>query len=130
VILVDTSAWVEFLRRTGSSVNLRVEALVADGARIAITDPVRMELLAGTRGRAEHERIRRLAGSCELQRVNTAIDFDSAAAVWRTCRSRGRPVRSLTDCLIAAVAIRADVPVLHADRDYSAIAASTSLALA
>ncbi len=118
------------MRNTGSTIDERVTTLIAGDERLAVTDPVRMELLAGTRSQAERERISRLAGTCALHRVNAALDFDSAAGIWRACRAAGRPVRSLVDCLIAAVAIRAGLPVLDADRDYDAIAASTPLTLA
>ena len=47
MILIDTSAWVEFLRDTGSAVCNRVDALLDD--EIATCHPVRMEVLAGAR---------------------------------------------------------------------------------
>ena len=47
MILVDTSAWVEFLRDTGSPVCQCVDDLLA--AEIATCDAVRMEVLAGAR---------------------------------------------------------------------------------
>ena len=37
-------------------------------------------------------------------------------------RSGGATVRTLMDCLIAAVAIREQVTVLHNDRDYEVLA--------
>ena len=45
MILVDTSAWIEFLRDTGSTVCNRVEVLIE--SEIAICDAIRMEVLAG-----------------------------------------------------------------------------------
>lgn len=47
MILIDTSAWIEFLRDTGSPVCERVDSLLAGD--IAICDPIRMEVLAGAR---------------------------------------------------------------------------------
>jgi predicted nucleic acid-binding protein len=41
-----------------------------------------------------------------------------------------RRLRKLIDCLIAAVAIRADAPVLHADTDFDVLARHTRLRLA
>jgi predicted nucleic acid-binding protein len=38
-------------------------------------------------------------------------------------------VRSTVDCLIAAVAIRTDTPVLARDRDYGALAQVSALEL-
>ncbi len=49
-------------------------------------------------------------------------DYEEAAAIYRHCRSQGATVRRLNDCLIAAVAIRAGVPLLHADQDFDQIA--------
>ena len=47
MILVDTSAWVEFLRDTGSAVCQRVDDLL-DGD-IAICHPVRMAMSPSSR---------------------------------------------------------------------------------
>ena len=47
MILVDTSAWVEYLRATGSPVHLRLRRLIADEDDLATTEVVIMELLAG-----------------------------------------------------------------------------------
>ena len=47
MILIDTSAWVEFLRDTDSPACRRVEVVLAE--EIAVCDPIRMEVLAGAR---------------------------------------------------------------------------------
>ncbi len=47
--------------------------------------------------------------------------------LYRACRQNGATVRKLIDCLIAAVAIRANVPILHADADFDTLAHHTSL---
>jgi predicted nucleic acid-binding protein len=44
--------------------------------------------------------------------------------------TRGETVRALTDCLIAAVAIRTGVSLLHSDSDFEALARQTPLQLA
>ena len=45
MIVVDTSAWIEFLRDTGSEVCLAVDRLLE--AHLATCDAVSMEVLAG-----------------------------------------------------------------------------------
>ena len=62
MILVDTSAWVEFDRATGSTVDARLSALIADDAEIAVTEPVIMEVTAGARTAAREQDLRRLLG--------------------------------------------------------------------
>ncbi len=119
MILVDTSAWVEFLRNTGSAVCTRVDDLL--GSRIATCDPVRMEVLAGARDDLHLTRLRRLLARATIVPMEVA-DYEDAAALYRACRREGSTVRALTDCLIAATAIRAGVAVLHADRDFDILA--------
>lgn len=125
MILVDTSAWIEFLRDTGSPVCNRVDALLGDGG-IAVCDPIRMEVLAGARDEQHLESLRRLLARASLLSTGPA-DYETAATLYRLCRRRGETVRRLIDCLIAAVAIREGVPILHADGDYEVLARHTSL---
>ena len=124
MILADTSAWVEFLRDTGSDVCRRVDLLLAD--EIATTDPVRMEVLSGARDEPHLHDLRGLLARATFLRTES-IDYEQAAALYRTCRRQGDTVRRLIDCLIAAVAIRHDVAVVHSDSDFEVLARHTSL---
>jgi predicted nucleic acid-binding protein len=127
VILVDTSAWVELLRATGHPAHVTLRYHLQRRSQIATTEPVIMELLAGTRGRREYSILRaRLLGLPRLT-LRGLGDFESAAALYRTCRLRGVTVRKLMDCLIAAVAIREGATVLHNDRDFDVLARQTRL---
>lgn len=127
MILVDTSAWVEFLRDTGSRVSQRVDEMLAGD--IAVCDPVRMEVLAGARDAQHLAALRGLLARAVTVPVGPA-EYEQAAALYRTCRRQGRTVRKLIDCLIAAAAIAADMPVLHADTDFDVLAAHTALRVA
>lgn len=122
MILIDTSAWVEFLRGTGSRACERVDALL--GTRIATCDPVRMEVLAGARDERHLNDLRRLLARASVLPTASG-DYENAAVLYRACRQSGATVRKLIDCLIAAVAIRADVPILHADADFDTLARHT-----
>lgn len=127
MILVDTSAWIEFLRDTGSPVCERVDGLL--GGELATCDAVRMEVLAGARSHGHHRQLLGLlARATNLPTRPT--HYDSAAELYRTCRRQGQTVRSLLDCLIAAVAIDAGVPAVHADADFEVLARHTPLRLA
>ena len=46
----------------------------------------------------------------------------SASLLYARCRWQGITIRSPNDCLIAACAIEADVPLLQADRDFLTLA--------
>lgn len=124
MILVDTSAWVEFLRDTGTPACNEVDRLLA--ADIAVTDAVVMEVLAGARDERHLHDLRALLGRADVLRCATE-DYLMAAQLYRQCRQRGQTVRRLIDCLIGAVAIRNDVPVLHNDADFEVLARHTAL---
>ena len=83
MILVDTSAWIEFLRDTGSAACERVETLL--GAEIATCDAVRMEVLAGARDERHLQSLRGLLARAILIPTSPR-DYDNAAALYRQCR--------------------------------------------
>lgn len=124
MIVVDTSAWVEFLRDTGSPTCERVDALLSE--EIAICDVVRMEVLAGARNAEHLHELRRLLARAVTLPTEPSR-YEEAAALYRQCRSEGETVRKLIDCLIAAVAIRADAPILHRDADFDVLDRHTTL---
>ncbi len=124
MIMIDTSAWIEFLRDTGSSTASAVDEALAND--VAVSDPIRMELLAGARDDIHLEQLRRLLSRCSHVSA-TSGDFENASLLYRQCRRSGATVRKLTDCLIAAIAIRAGTPLLHLDSDFDVLIKHTSL---
>ena len=124
--LVDSSAWIEFLRDTGSPACLRIGELAPGD--IAICDAVRMEILAGARNESHLSTLRNLLGEATTIPIQPS-DYDTAAALYRRCRQNGITIRSQIDCLIAAVAIRAQIPILLHDSDFTALARHTNLSI-
>jgi hypothetical protein len=128
-VIVDTSAWVEYLRGTGSPAHLRLRHAVESGAPLATPAPVLMELLAGCVTEESATAIQRLLARFELLPVEGLADFEDAALIQRLCRRGGETVRSMIDCLIAAVALREGRPLLARDRDFAVIARWVDLEL-
>ena len=124
MILVDSSAWIEFFRRTGSPTAVRVRHALADG--FATCDPVRLEVLAGARDGKHLSELRRLLSRGQDVPVGPS-QYEEAASLYRQCRRQGRTVRKMMDCLIAAAAVSVDAAVLHQDADFDALAACTVL---
>jgi predicted nucleic acid-binding protein len=130
LILVDSSAWIEVLRATESAVDRRLTAALGAGEPLATTGVVMLEVLAG----ASHERellaLRRLLARCEYLPLQELADHEVAAGLYRACRREGSTVRRGADCLIAAVAVRLGIPVLHCDADFDVLARHTALTVA
>lgn len=122
MILVDTSAWVEYDRATASPVDRRLTELITDEGRIAVTEPVIMEIVAGARNEQREADLRRLLLRFDLLRFDAAVDFDAAARIYLACRRAGTTPRGMVDCMIASVARRHGAALLALDADLTRIA--------
>ena len=122
MILADTSAWVEYDRGTGSSVDRRLAELIANEGPLAVTEPVVMEVVAGARSDDREAALRRLLGRCHLLTFEAVADFDAASRLYRRCRRAGVTPRGLVDCMIASVALRNGAALLAHDADLSRMA--------
>ena len=129
MILVDTSAWVEYDRATGSVVDRRLTDLIATDAPLAVTEPVIMEVLAGARTGARETDLRRLLLRFSLATVDSAADFEAAARIYRQCRRVGVTPRGLLDCVVAAVAWRRGASLLAHDIDLHRVAEVVGITL-
>jgi predicted nucleic acid-binding protein len=127
MIVVDSSAWIEFLRATESPADLTLTRLLEERRPLAITGIVAAEVLAGA-DQVDHHRIRRHLLGCRMLPLDGLRSFETAAKLVQECRAQGISP-SVTDCLVAAPARRAGAPVLHADKDFDAIASVTDLAI-
>jgi predicted nucleic acid-binding protein len=119
LILLDTSAWVEFFRPERP----------ADLERVGTWDqfvtclPVIQEVLQGIRDEPAFRRVSRAV--LALPRVEDPITQElvlEAIDMYRRARRAALTVRSSVDCLIAACALRHDLEIVHRDRDFPALA--------
>ena len=129
MILADTSAWVEYDRATGSAVDLRVSELILAGGRLATTEPVLMEVLAGARDNRREAQLRALLLRNALLPFDVVADFDAAARIYRRCRAAGVTPRGMIDCMIAAVAHRSGAALLASDVDLDRVAGVLGIAM-
>ena len=120
--LIDTSAWIEYLRQTGSRTNFEVRRMLNNDAQIC--DVIRMEILAGARDQQHVAQLEKLLARATTIKTEP-VDYDNAAAIYRACRKLGVTIRAQIDCLIAAIAIRTNTKIIHHDSDFDAIAQVT-----
>lgn len=128
-MVVDTSAWVEYLRATGSPADAALTDAVRASDDIGVPDVVRLELLAGAGTDVQVRDLQRLLGRFHAMPAASPADHETAAALYRAARRTGATVRSLLDCLVAAAALRTDSPLLARDRDFEVLARVSPLRL-
>lgn len=122
MIVVDTSAWIELLRATGSPVHHELRDLLLARAPLATTEVVVLELLAGVRSDRQRDATRASLLALPVLALRGVADYERGAELYRSCRRRGLTPRQLTDVLVALCALDADADVLHADRDFDHLA--------
>ncbi len=122
MILVDSSVWVDHLRGVDTRGSRRLTELATAPGQLATTEPVLMEVTAGASGAIALQRVDRLFSSIPVLSLSVRSDFKDAALLYRAAREAGLTVRALTDCLIAAVALRTGATLLHKDADFAALA--------
>ena len=126
VLVADTSAWIEYLRRTESPADLALnDAIETDG--VLLLEPVKAELLVGARSNAEVRELRRLLEGFDVELVHPRDDFEAATDLYQRCRTVGATPRGLLDCLIAAMTARSGRPLLHHDRDLTPLAVAAGI---
>ena len=128
-VLVDTSAWVEYLRGTGSPHNVWIRDAILADAQLGWTEPILYELTAGVRSSRRVEELRALLLRGPMVAIQGLQDWEDAAHLYRAAASKGLTVRSSIDCLIAAVALRTGSSVLALDRDFETLAQVSDLVL-
>lgn len=125
-LLVDSSVWITLFRGGAPQVRERLASAAGEGHPLATSEPVALELLAGAT-EFSLPRLARLIDGLVVLDVDPHVDFRTAAALFRASRTKGRTVRSLMDCLIAAIAIRHEAVLVHRDRDFDALAGVSDL---
>ena len=116
--LVDTSAWVEFLRRKGDPGVKHAVARLIQAEMTAYTCPIRFELLSGVR--SEEEADLEQAFDFSLHLPFEPGDWVKAASLERQMRDKGLTIPR-NDLFVATVAIRADLPVLCRDTHFDSM---------
>ena len=129
-MLVDTSAWIEFLRATDSVADRILSGLLErDAGMVAVTGVVVQEVLQGCRDERHAAETRKLLLGCRSVEPVFPETFEHAASLYRRCRKGGNTVRGAVDCLVAAIALEHGLPVLAHDRDFEPLRQHCGLSL-
>ena len=120
-ILIDTCAWIDFLRSKKGILGDYVESAIETDQAL-LCGPVVTELLQGAKGMREKEQLELLFSGVETLDV-TKNDWVKAGLRLQTLRKNGITL-PVTDALIATIASRNSVPVLTIDKHFENLSVS------
>lgn len=124
-VMIDTSLWIEALRRCGSVSARRVVAQAVEPGMALVNGLILTELLKGARDDGEFRRLELLLEATTCLPVDRST-WDRAARLGFDLRRLGVSVPTV-DLAIAASALQAGVPLLHADTHFELIANHSEL---
>lgn len=117
--LIDTSVWVDYLRRIDSSSAHYLNKLLSQNIPFGLTSAIYQEILQGAPSKNIFDG---LADSLSTERFylpkDPVLSYQAAAQIYFACRKKGITVRSTIDCLIAQIAIENNLQLLHNDKDF------------
>jgi len=117
MIVADSSAWIEFLRGTGSTQALALRDIGADH-ELLVVDLILAEVLQGARDDGAAAEAERLMREYPVAGVMSERMPRMAAANYRHLRALGITIRGTIDLLIATFCIAHGHALLHRDRDF------------
>jgi predicted nucleic acid-binding protein len=123
-VLVDTSAWADFLNGYPSAEQTALVELLEGEDDVCTCGIVVAEVFQGLRRDKGRDEVARLFREMTFLEPSGIDLYLRAAEIYRSLRRRGTTVRSTIDCLIVALAEARDCYVLARDRDIERILAS------
>lgn len=120
--LVDTTIWIDWLRAKDTAPARALAALLDEG-EAALCPVIPQELLQGAVNPAALRTLNGHFSALPMLAPLPPIEQHALAGeLYARARWSGLTPRSPHDCLIAATAVAADVPLLHDDRDFEVLA--------
>jgi predicted nucleic acid-binding protein len=120
-VLVDTSAWVDFLNDLPSPAADALAGLLQGDDDVCTCGIIVAEVFQGLHRDRGRDSIRRSFEDMTFLEPPGIRLYLRAAGLYRALRERGTTVRSTIDCIIAAVAEDSGCDLLARDRDMDAI---------
>jgi len=117
MVLVDTTVWIDFFSANPHQHVKTLENLIIKREDICLCGIILTEVLQGIREDSEFNRTQDLLGNLVFLPMQYYV-FLRSAEIYRNLRRKGITIRKPVDCMIAAVAIENDIPLLHNDKDF------------
>ena len=126
MVIVDTSAWVEYLRDGIPEVVARVDHCL-DRDLVGIGDLVYCEVMQGIRSPGGRRQVSSLLLSLPQFGMAGFGIAERSAANYRLLRSRGVTVRKTIDVLIGTFCAENGFRIVHSDSDFDLMASHIGL---
>lgn len=129
-LVVDSSIWIDFFnKRTSTKIEHLKDLLlrIRWSSPVIILPVIMQEVLQGIEENKDYITIEENLRGFDYLHYEPYKFSIKAADLYRSLRQKGITIRKPNDCLIAAICIDNNIPLLHNDKDFDNIAKHTSL---
>lgn len=126
MVIVDTSAWIEYFRDGEPSVVEKVDQCL-ERDLVGVGDLIYCELMQGIKSRQERNNVSTLLLSFPHYDMVGFKIAEKAAFNYRMLRSKGITIRKTIDVIIATFCAETGLQLVHNDRDFGFIASAIRL---
>lgn len=117
MVLIDTSAWVEYINDGEPSICQKVDAALSDEI-VVMGDLIFCEVLQGLYDAKQRGKVRDLFLSLPQFEMVGFENAERASANYRQLRELGLTIRKTIDVLIGTFCAKNDIEIIHHDRDF------------
>lgn len=121
MVIVDTSAWVEYFRNGDPSIVKRVDTCL-DRDLVVIGDLIYCEVLQGIKIKREREKVSSLLLSLPQYEMVGFHIAEKSAENYRFLRFKGVTVRKTIDVIIGTFCVENNLLLVHQDKDFDFMA--------
>ena len=116
-MLIDTTVWIDFFNDKPSKQVKLLESMLANRDGLFICGIILTEILQGLSDSKQYQTTKAALEALSYLEM-TQNTFLLSADIYRILRKKGITIRKSLDCMIGAVAIENNIPLLHNDRDF------------
>jgi predicted nucleic acid-binding protein len=128
MVVIDTSAWVEYLREGHPEICRKVEQALGEEV-VALGDLIYCEVMQGLYDARQRVEVSRLLSALPKVEMVGFEMAEKSADNYRMLRGKGLTVRKTIDVLIGTSCAELGHRLLHHDRDFDLIAPHIGLRL-
>jgi len=117
MVVIDTSAWIEYFNDTGHKVVRDIEYAL-DNDIVCLGDLIYCEILQGIRDKRQLKKVKDVFNTLNRDIVGGFEICEKAAENYKYLRSLGVTVRKTIDVIIGTFCLENNYAIIHNDSDF------------
>ena len=128
MILIDTSAWIDYFNGIDNKMTALVDKIL-DTEPVLIGDLIYCELLQGFKTEEKFCEVKELLSNLTLVELVGFKIAEKAALNYRKLRKQGITIRKTMDIIIATYCVENKVALIHKNRDFDLVSEPLGLTI-